>query len=74
MHVSSTNIVFFRGNDVKDQNWEVAMFQFQEMATTPTTLEASRYAEFLSMMLGNTVEGGDVTQAGLQAEMEGPVA
>ena len=62
--------IVFRGNDVKDQSWEVAMFQ--EMATTPTTLEASRYADLLSMMPGNIVEGRDVAQAYLQAEMEGP--
>ena len=35
--------VVFRGNDVKDQNWEVALFQ--EMASTPTTLEAAKYCD-----------------------------
>ena len=59
----------FRGNDVKDQNWDVAMFQ--EMATTPTTLEASRYSDLLACFPGNTVEGRDVQQAYLQADMEG---
>ena len=39
--------IVFRGNVVEDQNWEVPMFQ--EMATTPTTLEASRCADPLSM-------------------------
>ena len=38
--------IVFRGNDVKDQNWDVALFQ--EMASTPTTLEASRYSDLLS--------------------------
>ena len=61
--------IVFRGNDVKDQNWEVAMFQ--EMATTPTTLEASRYSDLLSCFPGNSVEGRDVEQAYLQADMEG---
>ena len=61
--------IVFRGNDVKDQNWEVAMFQ--EMATTPTTLEASRYSDLLGCFPGNSVEGRDVEQAYLQADMEG---
>ena len=59
----------FRGNDVKDQSWEVAMFQ--EMAATPTTLEASRYSDLLGCFPGNSVEGRDVEQAYLQADMEG---
>ena len=60
--------IVFRGNDVKDQDWEVAMFP--EMATKPTTLEASRYSELLSFP-DNSVEGRDVQQAYLQAEMDG---
>ena len=62
--------VVFRGNDVKDQNWEVAMFQ--EIATTLTTLEASRYSDLLATFPGNSVEGRDVEQAYLQADFEGP--
>ena len=59
--------IVFRGNDVKDQNWDVALFQ--EMASTPTTLEASRYSDLLSMFAGNSMEGRDVGQAYLQAEL-----
>ena len=54
---------------MKDQNWEVALFQ--EMASTPSALEASRYCDFLSNFTGNTMEGRDVQQAYLQASMEG---
>ena len=61
--------IVFRGNAVKDQNWDVAMFQ--ELATTPNTLEASRYSDLLSCLPGNWVEGRDVQQAYLQADMEG---
>ena len=43
---------------------------FQEMGTTPTTFEATRYADLLSMARENTEEGRDVTQPYLQAEME----
>lgn len=53
--------VVFRGNDVKHQNYDVAMFQ--EMATAPTTLEASRCSDLLASFLGNTMEGRDVEQA-----------
>ena len=62
--------IVFRGNDVKDQNWDVALFQ--EMASTPTTLEASRYSDLLSTFEGNSMEGRDVEQAYLQAALEGP--
>ena len=62
--------IVFRGNDVKDQNWKVAMFQ--GMATTPTTLQASRDSDLLGCSPGNSVEGRDVEQAYLQADMEGP--
>ena len=41
------------------------------MAPTPTTLEASRYSDLLSCFPGNSVEGRDVEQAYLQADMEG---
>ena len=61
--------VVFRGNDVKDQNWDVAVCQ--ETATTPTTLEASRYSDLLICLLGNSVQGRDAQQAYLQAEIEG---
>ena len=43
----------------------------QELATTPTTLEASRYGDLLSCLPGNGVDGRDVQQAYLQADMEG---
>ena len=65
--ISSTE--FFRGNDAEDQNWDAAMLQ--EMATAPTTLEASRYSDVLSCFPGNSVEWRDVQQAYLQAEVEG---
>ena len=61
--------IVFRGNDVKDQNWEVALFQ--EMASTPTTLEAARYCDFVACLPGNGVDGRDVEQAYLQADMKG---
>ena len=35
--------VVFQGNNVRDQNWDVALFN--EMASTPATMEASRIAD-----------------------------
>ena len=62
--------VVFQGNNVRDQNWDVALFN--EMASTPATMEASRIADIYSCFPGCSVEGRDVEQAYLQAEMEGP--
>ena len=41
------------------------------MASTPTTLEPSCYSDLLACFPGNSVEGRDIQQAYLQAEMEG---
>jgi hypothetical protein len=62
--------VVFQGNNVKDQNWDVAMFN--ELASQPATMEASRIADIYSCFKGNSLQGRDVEQAYLQADMEGP--
>ena len=62
--------VVFQGNNVRDQNWDVALFN--EMASTPATLEASRIADIYSCMPDHTMQGRDVEQAYLQADMKGP--
>ena len=62
--------VVFQGNNVKDQNWDVALFN--EMSSQPATMEASRIADIYGCFDGNTVQGRDVDQAYLQADMEGP--
>ena len=38
--------VVFQGNNVKDQTWDVALFN--EMQSTPATLEASKIADIYS--------------------------
>lgn len=63
--------VVLRGNDIKEQSFEVALFQ--EMATTPTTLEASRFCDLLGLLEGTTTQGRYVEQAYLLANMKGPV-
>lgn len=54
---------------MKDQNWGVALFN--EMASTPATLGASRYVDLYSCFPGHDVQGRDVEQAYLQADHEG---
>ena len=44
---------------------------FQEMATTPTTLEASRYCDLMSVFPDHASQLRDVQQAYLLAPMEG---
>ena len=46
--------VVFQGNQVKDQNWDVALFN--EMASTPATLEASKIADAYSCFPGNCAQ------------------
>ena len=62
--------VVLRGNDIKEQSFEVAVLQ--EMATTPTTLEASRFCDLLGLLEGNVTEGKAVEQAYLLADRKGP--
>ena len=49
---------------------EVALFN--ELASTPATLDASRVADMYACFEDHAVESRDVEQAYLQAEMEGP--
>ena len=46
--------VVFQGNEVKDQDWNVALFQ--DMATAPATLEASRIANCYSCFPNHSIE------------------
>jgi len=62
--------VVFQGNQVKDQDWNVALFQ--EMASTPATLDASRIADAYACFPGHHLGTRDVEQAYLQAKLKGP--
>ena len=53
--------VVFQGNNVRDQNWDVALFN--EMQSTPATLEASKIADIYSCFPGHDVQARDVEQA-----------
>ena len=61
--------IVFQGNEVKDQDWQVALFQ--QLATAPATLEAARVAEVYSCFPGHSVEVQDVEQAYISADLGG---
>ena len=45
--------VVFQGNNVHDQNWDVAMFQ--ELSSCPARLEAAKAADAYGLCPGNAV-------------------
>ena len=61
--------VVLGGNNVKDQNWEAAMFQ--EMSSCPTTMEAAKAADCYGLMPGNDVMQADADMAYTQALLGG---
>jgi len=62
--------IVFQGNNVRDQDWEVALFQ--EMSAAPACMEASRCAEAYACFPGHSVQGRDVEQAYITAKLGGP--
>ncbi len=61
--------VVFLGNNVKDQNWDYAVFQ--ELSSCPATMEGSRSADCYGCIPGNNVMQADAEQAYIQAKLEG---
>ncbi len=61
--------IVFQGNNVKDQDWQIALFD--EMSSKPATLDASRISRIYSCFPDNSIEGRDVEQAYISAEMRG---
>ena len=59
----------FRGNDVRDQNWEAAMFQ--ELGSSPAALEAGKSADLHGLFPGHDVEQCDAEQAYPQSLLGG---
>ena len=59
----------FSRQEVKDQDWQIALFQ--DLASSPATLDAARIAHTYSCFPDHTVEGKDVEQAYLSAELGG---
>ena len=62
--------VVFQGNMVKDQSWDIALFQ--EMASTPATLQASKCVDAYACIPNPSPSGLAVEQAYLVATLKGP--
>mgnify|MGYP002176408590 FL=1 len=61
--------VVFLGNNVKDQNWDYAVFQ--ELSSCPATMEGSRSADCYGCLPGHDVMQADAEQAYIQAKLKG---
>ena len=61
--------VVFQGNRVVDHNFEAAIFQ--DLGSSPSTMEAAKIADFFGSAPGNVLETADAEQAHIQAEMKG---
>jgi len=62
--------VVFQGNNVRDQNWDAAMFQ--DLGSAPASMEASKAADAYGLFRGHTIEQADAVQAYIQAKLQGP--
>ena len=61
--------VVVQGNRVIDQHYEAAIFQ--DLSSTPATLEASRVADAFGAQDNWATEVADAEQAYVQADMQG---
>ena len=61
--------VVFQGNNVWDQNAEVAMFQ--ALTSAPATMQGSKTADLYGCLPGHITEQADATQAYTQSVLKG---
>ena len=61
--------VVFRGDDVRDQNNDVAFFS--EMASSPATMEASKMGDMYGLLPGHHMQMADAKSAYTQARLRG---
>ena len=59
----------YQGNQVRDQNNEVAVFN--SLSSTPATLEGSKACDAFGLMPGNEIQASDACQAYVQADFIG---
>ena len=64
--------VVFQGNNVKDENWEVAMFH--DLSSSSATMPASKALDFYGLLAGNTIPQADAKQAYTQSKLGGTPA
>ena len=55
---------------MRDQNWDYAIFQ--DLGSSPASMEASKAADFVGCCPGNDVQIADAIQAYVQAYLKGP--
>ena len=61
--------VVFDGSDVRDQEQQVALFQ--ELSSSPATMQASKAADAYGSMTGNSIQQADAIQAYAQSKLGG---
>ena len=59
----------FQGNNVRDQNFDVALFQ--DLGSSPATMEAGKAADAYGLLPGNATQQADATQAYTQSKLGG---
>ena len=61
--------VVFQGDNVRDENWEVAMFQ--ELSSCPATMEAGKACDLYGCLRGHDIQQCDAEQAYTQSKLGG---
>jgi hypothetical protein len=61
--------VVFRGNDVVDEHWDVAMFR--ELGSAPATMVAAKACDLYGLLEGHIIENADAAQAYTQSLLGG---
>ena len=59
-----------QGNNVKDHNWDVAIFQ--DLSSSPATMQASKTVDFWGCLPDHDIEQADAKQAYTQAKLSSP--
>ena len=58
-------------HQVKDQNWEAALFQ--DLSSSPAAMEASRAADAYGLIEGHDIDVADADQAYTQSYLDSPI-
>jgi hypothetical protein len=61
--------VVFQGNQVKDECWDVAMFN--ELSSAPASMEAGKACDAYGLLQGFCTQQADAVQAYIQAKLSG---
>jgi len=61
--------IVFQGNNVKNQDWQAATFD--DLGSSPASLEAARAADLYGCVPGQAIEMADAVQAYVQAALKG---